>query len=145
MEVQPRIFALLAAQVALVRDRIESEATVHVGLLCQAADTVARFAALLDRFARHAGALPPELKEALASAAAADAELTQALDELACVQAQKTDLSRQMADGVVRALCRLDAGGAPLSPEQIAAFFVSQEQHAVHAAALRKGSKACDA
>ena len=136
---------MLAAQVALVRDRIESDATAHVGLLCQAADTVARFAALLDRFARHAGALPPELDAARVSAEAAETELTRALDELAFMQAQRTDLSRQMADGVVRALRGLEAGGASFSSEQIAAFFVSQEQHTVHAAALGEGGKACDA
>ena len=145
MQAQPRVFALLAAQVALVRDRIESDASSHVGLLCQAADTVAQFAALLDRLARHAGALPTELEAARVAAAAADAKLTQALDELAFMQAQRTDLSRQMADGVVRALRGLDAGGASLSPEQIAAFFVSQEQHTVHAAAMRDASKTCDA
>src|SRR5580704_6449474 len=112
MPAQPGVFALLAAQVALVRDRIESDATAHVGLLFQAADTLAQFGALLDRFARHAGALPPELEAARVSAAAADVDLTRALNELAFAQAQRADLSRQMADGVVRALRVLDAGGA---------------------------------
>ena len=103
MQAQPNVFALLAAQVALVRDRIESDAAAHIDILWQAADTVARFAALLDVFARQAGALPPELVAARVAAEAAGTQLNRGLDELAFMQAQRTDLSCQMADGVVRA------------------------------------------
>ncbi len=142
---QPSVFALLAAQVAAVRDRIESDATAQVDLLWKAADTLAQLVALLDRLVRHAGTLPAELAAACASAGAADAEFGRALDERAFVQAQRIDLARQMADGVVRALHGLDGEGAALSPEQLAAFYVSQEQRAVHAVALAGSNSPCDA
>jgi hypothetical protein len=140
---QPTVFALLAAQAAAVRDRIESDATAHLGLLWKAADTIAQLVALLDRLARHAGTLPPDLATACASAEAADAELGRALDELAFTQAQRMDLSRQMADGVVLALRGLDAGETTLSPEKISAIYVSQEQRAVHEVALGDGDSKC--
>jgi hypothetical protein len=142
---QPTVFALLAAQVAAVRDRIESDAATHVELLSKAADTVTQLVTLLDRLARHAGRLPAELAASCALAEAADMALGRALDEGGFKQAQNMDLSRQMADGVVRALHKLDAGGGMLSPEQIAAFFVSAEQHAVHALAVTLGDGTCAA
>jgi hypothetical protein len=141
---QPSVFALLAAQAAAVRDRIENDATTHVELLWQAADSITQLVALLDRLARHAGTLTPELAASCASAETANAELGRALDERAFAQAQRVDLSRQMADGVVLALRELDGGGAALSPEQLAAFYVSQEQHAVHAVVLAGSNNPCD-
>jgi len=135
--VHPTVFALLAAQVAAVRDRIESDATAHLDLLWKAVDTTTQLVALLDRLSSHAGTLPPELATACASAETAQAELGRALDELAFTQAQRMDLSRQMADAVVLALRCLDAGETSLTPEQIATVYVSQEQRAVHAVALQ--------
>jgi hypothetical protein len=140
----PSVFALLAAQAAAVRDRIETDATVHVALLWKAADSIAQLVALLDRLIRHAGTLTPELAASCASAESANAELGRALDERAFAQAQSIDLSRQMADGVVLALLKLDGGDAALSPEQLAAFYVSREQRAVHAVVLAAGNDPCD-
>jgi hypothetical protein len=71
-------------------------------------------------------------------------ELGRALDERAFVQAQRIDLSRQMADVVVMALRGLDGEGAALSPEQLAAFYVSHEQRVVHAIALAGTKSPCD-
>jgi hypothetical protein len=134
---QPSVFALLAAQVAAVRDRIETDATGHLDLLWKAADTTTQLVALLDRLSRYAGILPPDLAAACASAETAKVELGRALDELAFAQAQRMDLSRQMADAVVLALRCLEAGDTSISAEQIATVYVSQEQRAVHAAALQ--------
>jgi len=139
------VFALLAAQAAAVRDRIEHDATAHVDLLWKASDSIAQLVALLDRLARHAGTLPLELVASCASAEVANAELGRALDERAFMAAQRIDLSRQMADGVVLLLRGLDGAGAALSPDQLAAFYVSQEQHAVHAIALARSNNPCDA
>ena len=141
---QPSVFVLLAAQAAAVRDRIENDATTNVDLLWQAADSIAQLVALLDRLVRHAGTLTPELAASCASAEAANTELGRALDERAFAQAQRIDLSRQMADGVVLALRGLDDGGAGLSHEQLAASYVSEEQREVHAVALAGPNNPCD-
>jgi hypothetical protein len=141
---QPGVFALLAAQAAAVRDRIENDSTTHVDLLWKAADSITQLVALLDRLVRHAGTLPPELAASCASAGASNTELGRALDERAFVQAQRIDLSRQMADVVVMALRGLDGEGAALSPEQLTAFYVSHEQREVHAIALAGTNGPCD-
>ena len=132
----PSIFVLLAAQAAAVRDRIENDATSIVDLLWRAADSIAQLVALLDRLTRHAGTLPPELAASCGSAKAAITDLGRMLDERAFTQAQTNDLSRQMADAVVLALRALDEGGAKLSPEELAASYVSHEQREVHSVTL---------
>jgi hypothetical protein len=128
-----------------VRDRIENDATAHVDLLWKAADSIAQLVALLDRLAWHAGTLPSELVASCTAAKAANVELGRALDERAFMAAQRIDLSRQMADGVVLLLLGLDGAGAALLPEQLAAFYVSREQHAVHAIALARSNQPCEA
>jgi hypothetical protein len=133
---QPGVFALLAAQAAAVRDRIEIDATAYVDLLWKAADAIAQLGILVDRLTQHAGTLPPELAASCAAAEAANTELGTLLDERAFKQAQNIDLSRQMADGVVVALRGLDEAGAGFSHEQLAASYVSQEQHEVHSVTL---------
>ncbi len=107
-------------------------------------NSIAQLVALLDRLVQHAGSLTPELAASCASAEAANAELGRALDERAFAQAQRIDLSRQMADGVVRALRGLDGAGAGLSHEQLAASYVSEEQREVHAVALSGSNSPCD-
>jgi hypothetical protein len=141
---RPSVFALLAAQAAAVRDRIEHDATTQVDLLGKAADSITQLVALLDRLIRHAGTLTPELAASCASAEAATTELGIALDERAFAQAQRIDLSRQMADGLVLALRGLDGEGAGLSHEKLAASYVSEEQREVHAVALAGGSARCN-
>jgi hypothetical protein len=129
---EPTVIDVVAAQVAALRDRIEATTTLQADLLWQAADTLARQAALVAEFAGRAGGLPEDLSESCAAAA----ELGRTLDDLAFVQTQRADLVRQMAEGIVLALEHIRLHGPALSPDRIAAFYVSQDQHAVHAAVL---------
>ncbi|MFL5253230.1 MAG: hypothetical protein ACJ8AI_10115 [Rhodopila sp.] len=128
LDSEPIVFTLLAAQAAALRDRILAVTTVQTDLLWQAADTIARQASLVAELGGQDGGLPDDL----ASACTAAAKLGEALDDLAFMQAQRADLVRQMAEAIVRVLEHLGAHGPTMSPDQIAAFYVSQDQQEVH-------------
>jgi hypothetical protein len=137
------VCAVLAAQVAAVRDRLDTGATVD--LLWRTADVLARLSGLVLELAQHHPAPNAGLDEQCAAAVAAESEISQALDGVAFLQAQRDDLARQMADCIVTALERLAAAdtpaGARLSPGDLAALYVCDDQRRVHAAVTRRFGK----
>ena len=96
--------------------------------------------------AKHHVAADPMLEQRYGAAVAAGSEVSQSLDALAFEQAQRHDLARQKADCVVAALQRLAATDAPqgsrLSQQELAAMYISDEQHAVHRAVARRFNEA---
>ncbi len=128
------VCAVLAEQVASIRDHVDSDATVE--LLWKMSDTLASLSSLVLELAHRQPAPDPQLEEKCAAAVASEAEVTRALDALAFLQSQRQDLARQKADCVVTALGRLAVLEQPpdgrLSPEQLAAMYISPEQRDVH-------------
>ncbi|MGA2129343.1 MAG: hypothetical protein ABSG76_24695 [Xanthobacteraceae bacterium] len=131
------VCAVLAGQVAALRDCIDTGATVD--LLWRTTDVLSQLSGLvLELSRRHPGSGPDEQ---CAAAVAAEADISRSLTELAFVQAQHHDFARQMADCVVTALGRLatDApSGARLSPHDLLALYVSEDQRKVHDAVARQ-------
>jgi hypothetical protein len=134
------VCAVLAAQVAELRGRIDSGATVE--LLWQTSDVLSRLSNLVLEFAKRCSGSDPNLNEECNAAVAAEAEITRSLESLAFAQAQRNDFTCQTVDCVVTALERLAAtdvpAGARLSPNDLAALYVSEDQHQVHDAATRQ-------
>jgi hypothetical protein len=138
------ICAVLAAQVAAIRDHVEADATVD--LLWRIADALTLLSGLVTELATLHVAADPVLEQRYDAAVAAGSEVSQSLDALAFEQAQRHDLARQKADCVVAALQRLAATDAPqgsrLSQKELAAMYISDEQHAVHKAVARRFGEA---
>ena len=132
------IFTLLAAQAASLRDRIMAVTTVQADLLTQAADTIAHQAALVAELGGQGGGLPDDLAHVCTTAG----KLGEALDDLAFMQAQRADLARQMAEAIVQVLELLGVHGTRMSPDQIAAFYVCQDQQDVHDLVLGGNNRA---
>ena len=134
------VFAILAAQVAALRDRIDTSAGVD--LLWRTTDVLAQLSGLVLELLRDRAAPDPELDAQCAAAVSAETEIRRSLDELAFLQAQHSDFARQVADGVVTALKCLAAAdgpvGARLSPDDLAARYVSEDQRKVHDAVIGK-------
>jgi hypothetical protein len=134
------VCAVLAAQVAELRGRIDSGATVE--LLWQTSDVLSRLSNLVLEFAKRCGASDPNLNEECNAAVAAEAEISRSVESLAFTQAQRNDFTCQTVDCVVTALERLAvtdvSAGARLSPNDLAALYVSEEQRQVHDAATRQ-------
>jgi hypothetical protein len=138
------VCAVLAAQVAVIRDRVDNGATVD--LLWRTADMLTRLSRLVVELSRRRPGPDPGLDEQCAAAVADETELSRSLDAMAFRQAQGQDVARQMADCVVMALERLAAGeaadgapsGAPLSPSDLAALYVCDDQRQVHDAVTRQ-------
>jgi hypothetical protein len=134
---QRLLCAVLAAQVAALRERIDGGATVE--LLWRAGDVLALLAGLPREQAPHGNATDPGFDSRRAAALGAEAELRRSLDALAFEQAQRHDLARQMADGVVTALQRLASRGSGsdrLSPADLLDIYVSDDQRRVHEVAI---------
>jgi hypothetical protein len=138
------VCAILGAQVAAIRDRVDTRVTVD--LLWRTADVLTRLSGLVAELARRNPVADPELEGQCAAAIAAEAEISRALDSMAFRQAQTQDAARQMADCVVVALERLAASNvadgatseAKLSYRDLAALYVSDDQREVHDAVIRQ-------
>jgi len=128
------VCAVLAAQVAAIRDRFDADPTVQ--LLWRTTDMISLLSDLLGELAEGRPTTNATLTRRVTTAVAEAAEISQALDGLALMQAQRDDFGRQMADCVVTALERLASAEAPagarLSPAELAALYVSEDQRAVH-------------
>jgi hypothetical protein len=134
------VCAVLAAQVAELRGRIDSGATVE--LLWRTSDMLSRLSGLVLEFAKRCSDSDQELNEQCNTAVAAEVEISQSLESLAFEQAQRNDFTCQTVDCVVTALERLAATDVPvgkrLSPDGLAALYVSEEQRKVHDVATRR-------
>jgi hypothetical protein len=128
------VCSILAAQVAALRDRIDTGATVD--LLWRTTDVLAVLSGLvLELRQSHPGA-DAGLDERCAAALAAEAEIRRSLDDQAFLEAQRHDFTRQLADCVVIALERLATAGTPvgarLTPNDLIALYVCEDQRIVH-------------
>jgi len=136
----PLVCAVLAAQVAELRGRIDAGATVE--LLWQTSDVLSRLSRLVLEFAKRCSDSDPDLNEECNAAVAAEAEISRSLESLAFTQAQRNDFTCQTVDCVVTALERMAVADVPaggrLSPNDLAALYVSEEQRQVHDAATRQ-------
>jgi hypothetical protein len=127
------VCAVLAAQAAALRDRIESGSTVE--MLWNASDVVGGLVKLIRE---QASALPldPVLAAQCETTLSMVLGVSDTLNDLAFAQAQRVDFDRQMADCVVTALERLALADAPrgarLPIDELAALYVSEEQRRVH-------------
>jgi hypothetical protein len=126
---------ILGAQVKLLRDRIDSDAR-------RTTEMLERLSGLVLDTARRRHAPGPATADQNAAATAADAEIIASLDRLAFLEAQRHDFARQMADCLVTGLERLGAADAPagarLSPDDLAALYVCEDQRKVHDAVTRQ-------
>lgn len=133
------IHAVLAAQVAALRDRIELNTTVE--LLWETSDVLAQLAGLIAEQPQQ-GVRDPALESQCAVAVANVATISGKLEELAFLQSQHQDFARQVADCVVTALERLAgadaAAGDRLRPGDLRALYVCEEQRVVHDAVARQ-------
>ena len=132
------VCAVLAAQVAELRNRIDSCATVE--LLWRTSDVLSQLSGLVLELAKRGH--DSELNEQCKAAVAAEGEISRMLENLAFEQAQRNDFTCQTVDCVVTALERLAvtdaAGGNRLSADDLAALYVSEEQRKVHDAVIRR-------
>jgi hypothetical protein len=134
------VCAVLAAQVAELRGRIDTGTTVE--LLWQTSDVLSRLSGLVLEFAKRCGESDPNLNQECNAAIAAEAEISRSLESLAFEQAQRNDFTCQTVDCVVTALERLAVADVPvgkrLSPSDLAALYVSEDQRKVHDAVTRQ-------
>jgi len=134
------VCAVLAAQVAELRDRIDGGAAVE--LLWRTSDVLSQLSGLVLELAKRCHDSDSGLNEQCKAAIAAEAEIRRSLDSLAFEQAQRNDFTCQTVDCVVTALERLAGGDGPagnrLSLDDLAALYVSEEQRKVHDAATRR-------
>jgi hypothetical protein len=131
------VCAVLSAQAADLRNRIDTSATID--LLLRMTDVMASLSALVVELSQRAGTadpqtIDPQLAKQCRDGIFAAAEIGHAVDDLTFVQAQHQDFVRQLADCLVKALDRLSEGGTHLSEAELAALYVSEEQRQVHAA-----------
>ena len=128
------VCAILAAQVAALRDRIDDGVTVD--LLWRTTDMLARLSGLLVAQTQLVVGGNSAFEAACAAAVATEGEISRSLDLLAFTQAQNQDRDRQVAQCVVTALERLaqtDAcEGARMSPDELAALYVTEDQRSLH-------------
>jgi hypothetical protein len=134
------VCAVLAAQVAALRDRIDTGATVE--LLWQTSDMLSRLSGLVAELAQRCPPSDDGLNEQCDAAVVAEAQINRSLESLAFLQAQRNDFTCQTVDCVVSALERLADTSAPvgsrLSAGDLVALYVSEDQREVHDAAARQ-------
>jgi hypothetical protein len=132
------VCAVLAAQVAELRARVDAGATVE--LLWRSSDLLSKLSALVTELTDRCcdAALTQQCNETVATAL----EIRQSIEEAAFAQAQRTDLTCQTIDCIAVALDRLavtDARDGPrLSPDDLAALYVSEQQRKIHHAVAVK-------
>jgi len=144
------VHAVLAAQVAELRNRVDSGAMVE--LLWRTSDVLAELSGLVAELAGRCHHSNAELHSKCNAAVEVEVDLRQSLESLAFEQAQRNDFICQTVDCVVTALERLaaaDVRESPrLSPNDLAALYVSEDQRKVHHAVVRRfslaGSSGCD-
>jgi len=129
------VLAILAAQVTAVRDRIENNETID--LMWRTTDVLARLASLVPELSRrNPGA---DMERQCTAAIANMTDISKSLDDMAFVQAQRQDFTRQMADCVATALIRLGAPAAQQTSRfcaaDLAKLYVCAEQREIHDAA----------
>lgn len=121
------VLAILAAQAAGVRDRIENNETID--LMWRTTDVLARLAGLVPELSRrNPGA---DMERQCAAAIVNMTDISKSLDDMAFVQAQRQDFTRQMADCVATAIIRLAARGH-FSADDLAKMYVCAEQRDIH-------------
>jgi hypothetical protein len=134
------VFAILAAQLAALRDRMAAGSAVEI--LWRTTDILSDLSGRIGELLRQCPAPELGLREKCGAGVAAAAEIGHELDGLACLQAQRQDLDRQMVDCVATALEHLavDPGpmGTRMSPGDLAALYVSEDQRHVHEAVMRR-------
>jgi hypothetical protein len=134
------VCAVLAAQVAELRGRIDTGAAIE--LLWQTSDMLSRLSGLVQELGKRCGDSDRELNEQCNTAIAAEVEISRSLENLAFKQAQRNDFTCQTVDCVVTALERMAAtdvpAGARLSADDLAALYVSEDQRQVHDTATRQ-------
>ena len=134
------VCAILAEQVAALRDRMDASATFD--LLWRTTALLSWLSGLLSDLSRHNPTANPVLERERVEAIAEVAEIRRALDELAFFQAQRQDFARQIADCVVTALERMAVAempaGTSFSSGDLAALYVSDDQRKLHDAVIRR-------
>jgi hypothetical protein len=134
------VCAVLAAQVAALRGRIDTGTTVE--LLWQTSDMLSQLSGLVTKLVQRCSASDDGLNAQCDAAVAAEGEINRSLESLAFQQAQRNDFTCQTVDCVVSALERLADTSAPigsrLSAGDLAALYVSEDQRDVHDAAIRQ-------
>ena len=134
------VCAVLAAQVAELRGRIDTGAEVE--LLWRTSDVLSQLSSLVVELAKRCHDSDRELSAQCSTAVAAEVEISRSLESLAFEQAQRNDFTCQTVDCVVTALERLAVTnvpvGARLSASDLAALYVSEDQRQVHEAATRQ-------
>jgi hypothetical protein len=134
------VCAVLAAQVAELRGRIDTGVTVE--LLWRTTDVLSQLSGLVVELAKRCRDSDHALSKQCNTAVAAEVEISRSLESLAFEQAQRNDFTCQTVDCVVTALERLAVTDVPaggrLSPNDLAALYVSEDQRLVHDAATRQ-------
>jgi hypothetical protein len=134
------VCAILAEQVAALRDRMDATATFD--LLWRTTALLSWLSGLLNDLSRHSAHTNPVLERERAEAIDEIAEIRRGLDELAFSQAQKQDFARQIADCVVIALERMAVAEMPpgthFSSLDLADLYVSEQQRDLHAAVVSR-------
>jgi len=134
------VCAILAEQVATLRDRMDASATFD--LLWRTTALLSWLSGLMGDLTRHTTHINPVLDRERAEAVTEIAEIRRALDELAFQQAQRQDFARQLADCVVTALERMAVAEMPpgthFSSADLAELYVSEDQRKLHEAVVRR-------
>ena len=129
-----QICAILAAQVAALRERVASG--VDVELLWRTMDVLSVISELLCAWGPAQTAQDVGTSKAIAAAIAAADEVTLTLEAVALQQSQTHDLASQMAECVQNALQRLamPMGNEPrMSAADLVSTYVCDEQRLIHA------------
>jgi hypothetical protein len=129
------VCAVLAAQMEALRDRIDT--TPVVDLMFRSSDVLT----VLSGWIAEAPSGNPCLDQQRAGVLATAAEAQAALEALVFSEAQRQDFARQMADCIITVLERLAAApstGQNLSPHELTALYVSEDQLAVHMAVMNR-------
>ncbi len=134
------VCAILAEQVAALRDRMDANAAFD--LLWRTSALLSWLSGLLSDSSHNAPHANPVLDRERAEAITEIAEIRHALDELAFLQAQRQDFAKQIADCVVIALEQMAVAemppGTSFSSADLAALYVSDEQRKLHEAVVRR-------
>jgi len=131
------VCAVLAAQVAALRDHIEGNSAVE--MLWHATDVLSLLSGLVDELVGNNATLgDPALVARCATALAAQAEVGRSVETLALGQSQHQDLARQMADCVVVGLQSLAAEDGGLSARDLSALYVCEDQRRIHDSVARQ-------
>jgi hypothetical protein len=130
------VCVIIAALATALRDRIETSDTLD--LVWRTVDILAKMASLGPELSRHnPGA---DMERQCNAAIASMTSISQSLADMAFVQAQQQDFSRQMADCIALAVRRLaapcPAGEKPFSPADLEKMYVCEEQREIHRKAI---------